>query len=54
MYQRLLNLKELLKIRSYFLLGPRGTGKSTLISENLPDAKLYDLLDASIYQRLWL
>ena len=52
MYHRTLNLKELLNIRSYFLLGPRGTGKSTLISESLPDARLYDLLDASIYQRL--
>lgn len=52
MYHRSLNLKELLKIRSYFLLGPRGTGKSTLISETLPDAILYDLLDASVYQRL--
>lgn len=52
MYNRLLNLNELLKIRSYFLLGPRGTGKSTLINQTLPNAKIYDLLDASIFQRL--
>jgi predicted AAA+ superfamily ATPase len=52
MYTRLLNLKELLKKRSYFLLGPRGTGKSTLIEHQLPHATLYDLLDASVFQRL--
>ncbi len=52
MYTRYLNLNHLLKNRSYFLLGPRGTGKSTLIEQNLPEAKLYDLLDASIFQRL--
>lgn len=52
MYQRLVNLPNLLKKRSYFLLGPRGTGKSTLIEQTLPNAKVYDLLDASIFQRL--
>jgi predicted AAA+ superfamily ATPase len=41
-----------LKKRSYFLFGPRGTGKSTLIEQTLPDAKIYDLLDASVFQRL--
>lgn len=52
MYHRLLNLMDLLKIRSYFLLGPRGTGKSTLIKHTFPKAKLYDLLNATVYQRL--
>ena len=52
MYPRLLNLHELLQKRSYFLLGPRGVGKSTLIEETLPNAKVYDLLDASVFQRL--
>ncbi len=52
MYSRYLDLKNLLKKRSYFLLGPRGTGKSTLIEQTLPDAKIYDLLDASVFQRL--
>lgn len=52
MYQRILDLPNLLKKRSYFLLGPRGTGKSTLIEQTLPQAKIYDLLDATIFQRL--
>lgn len=52
MYIRELNLANLLKKRSYFLLGPRGVGKSTLIEQTLPDAKIYDLLDASQFQRL--
>jgi predicted AAA+ superfamily ATPase len=52
MYRRLLNLNSLLKKRSYFLFGPRGVGKSTLISETLPEARIYDLLDASEFQRL--
>ena len=32
---------------SFFLLGPRGTGKSTWILEHFSDAKIYDLLDLS-------
>lgn len=52
MYLRQLDLCNLLKKRSYFLFGPRGTGKSTLIEQTLPDAKIYDLLDASVFQRL--
>lgn len=52
MYQRILNLHKLLKKRSYFLFGPRGVGKSTLIAETLPEARIYDLLDASEFQRL--
>lgn len=52
MYKRVLNLANLLNKRSYFLLGPRGTGKSTLIEQTLPHAKIYDLLDASVFQRL--
>lgn len=52
MYPRLLKLDNLLKERSYFLFGPRGVGKSTLIRACLPDAQLYDLLDARVYQRL--
>lgn len=52
MYCRRLDIKNLLKKRSYFLLGPRGVGKSTLIEQTLPQARLYDLLDASVFQRL--
>lgn len=52
MYTRSLNLPNLLKKRSYFLFGPRGTGKSTLIDQTLADAKVYDLLDANEFARL--
>src|SRR5579872_3643137 len=52
MYIRYLNLNNLLKKRSYFLMGPRGVGKSTLIEQTLPQAKIYDLLDATQFHRL--
>jgi len=51
-YTRLLKIQSLLKKRSYFLFGPRGTGKSTLIEHYLPQAKVYDLLDSYEFQRL--
>ena len=37
---------------SFFLLGPRGTGKSTWISEHFSSARTYDLLDQSECLRL--
>ena len=37
---------------SYFLFGPRGTGKSTWLKENYPDAVYIDLLDDSVYREL--
>lgn len=37
--------------KSYFLFGPRGTGKSTFIKTNYPNAVLIDLLDVDIYRR---
>jgi uncharacterized protein len=52
MYQRTLDLKALLDEKSFFLLGPRATGKSTLIERQLPEAQVYDLLDAEVYGRL--
>ncbi len=51
-FLRTLDLKAILKTRSYFLFGPRATGKSTLIKDTLPQAKVYDLLDSREYQRL--
>lgn len=45
---RLLNLKDILQNKSCFLLGPRQTGKSTLIRETLPEYPAYDLLDSSV------
>ncbi len=52
MYKRNLKLVDLLQIRSFFIFGPRATGKSTLIEQCLPNARVYDLLDPKIFQRL--
>lgn len=38
--------------QSFFLLGPRGTGKSTWLHANLADAYVVDLLAEETYQRL--
>lgn len=37
---------------SFFLLGPRGTGKSTWARVRFPQAERFDLLDESLYQGL--
>ena len=52
MYDRTLRLDKLLKNRSYFLFGPRATGKSTLVSQQLAQAYVYDLLNADTYHKL--
>ncbi len=49
---RYLNLKELLKSKSVFLLGPRQTGKSTLIRQQLKGVKNYNLLLKDIFSKL--
>lgn len=38
--------------KSFFLLGPRGSGKSTWIKTAFPHAKTFDLLDEGLYQSL--
>lgn len=38
--------------KSYFLFGPRGTGKSTMTEKNHPDALLIDLRQAELRYRL--
>ena len=48
MIERLLKSPE----QSFFLLGPRGSGKSTWLRATFPDAHVIDLLSESIYQRL--
>ena len=35
---------------SFFLFGPRGTGKSTWLKKTFPDAYLVDLLDDSTFR----
>jgi len=52
MYARTLNLNKLLDKKSFFLFGPRSTGKSTLIRNQLKNAKVYDLLKAKTYKDL--
>ncbi len=49
---RLLDLRALLSKKSHFLLGPRQTGKTTLVRDALPDATVYDLLDSRTYVML--
>ncbi len=49
---RRMNLEDLLRRKSFFLFGPRATGKSTLIEQQLPQAKVYDLLDARTLRAL--
>src|SRR5207247_3042937 len=36
--------------QSFFLFGPRGSGKSTWVREELPRAHRIDLLDEALYQ----
>jgi uncharacterized protein len=38
--------------QSFFLLGPRGCGKSTWLRKVFPDAYMFDLLSEETYQRL--
>jgi predicted AAA+ superfamily ATPase len=49
---RLLDLPALLAKRSHFLFGPRQTGKTSLVRHSLPKAKIYDLLDSSVFLAL--
>src|SRR4030043_1144679 len=37
---------------SFFLFGPRGTGKSTWLRHVLPDALFLDLLDSALFLEL--
>jgi predicted AAA+ superfamily ATPase len=50
--QRILDLPGLLSERSHFLLGPRQTGKTSLIRHSLKESRVYDLLDTSVYLAL--
>lgn len=52
MYIRKLNLKQVVENKSIFLLGPRQTGKSTLVRLQIPNALFIDLLEADTFRRL--
>jgi predicted AAA+ superfamily ATPase len=47
-FSRLLRVPE----RSFFLFGPRGTGKSSWVRERLPGALFFDLLESDVYLEL--
>src|SRR5690349_17817350 len=52
-YKRQLNLVNLLEKKSFFLLGPRATGKSYLIHQQLASqAIVLDLLRSELYLKL--
>jgi len=53
-FERLLNLSDLLKKKSFFLFGPRATGKTFLIAHSFsPQKTLFiNLLRGDIYLRL--
>ena len=51
--KRQLQLEPLLAMKSFFLFGPRATGKTTLIQQQLPKkATVIDLLDSRYFLRL--
>jgi predicted AAA+ superfamily ATPase len=52
MHVRLLNLPELLEKKSHFLLGPRASGKTTLIQNSLKNAQIIDLLHVKTFSSL--
>ncbi len=52
MYNRIVDLKSLIRRKSFFLFGPRQTGKSTLLRHLFPEATFVDLLEANTFREL--
>ena len=50
--ERYADLRTWLENKSHFLFGPRQTGKTFLIHRILPDVRVYDLLDSTVYLAL--
>lgn len=50
--ERQIDIRSLLEKSSYFLMGPRQTGKTSLVRRLLPDVRFYDLLDSATYLAL--
>ena len=50
--KRSLDLRALVSKKSQFSFGPRQTGKTTLLRHELPEARVYDLLDTGVYLAL--
>ena len=49
MYSRVISFPEK---KSFFLFGPRGTGKTTWLKNTFPKAVYLDLLDSELYNHL--
>jgi predicted AAA+ superfamily ATPase len=49
---RVLKIPDISEKKSILLLGPRQTGKSTLLRQQAPEAPQWNLLDASVFRRL--
>jgi predicted AAA+ superfamily ATPase len=54
MYKRLSIFKKPLPDKSYFLFGPRQTGKTTFLLQDFPEAEYINLLDSTVYRDLSL
>jgi predicted AAA+ superfamily ATPase len=52
MYQRYMQLSDIIETKSIFLVGPRQTGKSTLLRSQFPAARYVDLLEADTFREL--
>ncbi|MBI4405987.1 MAG: hypothetical protein HY537_17640 [Deltaproteobacteria bacterium] len=52
MYRRFVPIDQWVKKKSLFLLGPRQTGKSTLLKDRFPSATYVDLLEAKTFREL--
>jgi predicted AAA+ superfamily ATPase len=51
-YNRIVDLKSLVARKSFFLFGPRQTGKSSLLRLLFPEATYIDLLEADTFREL--
>jgi predicted AAA+ superfamily ATPase len=51
-YPRALNIANLLKSTSYFLFGPRATGKTSLLKDQLQISTYVDLLNDDVFEEL--
>lgn len=51
-YERKLNINKLLEHKSFFLLGPRQTGKTTFLAKSYPEARTFNLLEADVFRDL--
>ncbi len=49
MYQRTLKLDKLISRKSFFLFGPRSTGKTTLLRTQFPDLEIINLLSSATF-----